>query len=150
MYGLRYGESREYSGGAELWILLYFPLATLSKWTSRQGTIITINRPPHRAQFGQISCKLAATIGIFLPKICIKTKRLKTIPATFFVHLLSKLKSQASLASGRLKSQVEEGISKWMMVKGWSEGIIVHRSGKKNEAKMEGMGLDQYQGQYIY
>ena len=45
MYGLRYGESREYSGGAELWILLYFPLATLSKWTSRQGTIITINRP---------------------------------------------------------------------------------------------------------
>ena len=74
MYGLRYGESREYSGGAELWILLYFPLAILSKWTSRQGTIITINRPPHSAQFGQISCKLAATIGIFSRKSASKLK----------------------------------------------------------------------------
>ena len=100
------------------------------------------NRPLHRAQFGKISCKCAAIVGIFLSQIYIKTKRLKAIIVTFFVHLLTKLKSQASLASGRLKSQVEEGIRTWTMVKGWSEGIIVHRSGKKNEAKMEGMGLD--------
>ena len=95
------------------WIFLYLPHAALSKWTSRQGTF---KRPLHRAQFGKISCKCAAIVGIFLSQIYIKTKRLKAIIVTFFVHLLTKLKSQASLASGRSESQVEETIIKWMIV----------------------------------
>ena len=95
--------SRGATGSESMVFFFDLPQATFSKWTSCQATITTghySNRPLRRAQFGQISCKFvkfATIIGIFLPKICIK--RLKTIQATFFVHLLSKLKSQAHLPS---------------------------------------------------
>ena len=101
-YGLRYGGSREWSGVGGFFSTCHMP-------PSGSGLLV---RPLHRTQFGKISCTFAAIIGIFLSQIYIKTKRLKAIIVTFIVHLLTKLKSQASLASGRLKSKVEETIIK--------------------------------------
>ena len=112
-YGLRFGGSREWGGVGGFFSTCHM-ICRPQEVDFSSGHYQ--NRPLHRAQFGKISCKFAAIIGIFLSQIYIKTKRLKAIIVTFFVHLLTKLKSQASLANGRLKSQAEEMIIKWMMV----------------------------------